>query len=77
LTDDESKGNGEYLLVELVDEGQGVGDVRNLGKRKYVDQKAVETPNKRGRSQKVLEDDETNGAAKANGREYGFTEFRA
>ncbi|CAG8740803.1 180_t:CDS:1, partial [Dentiscutata heterogama] len=55
LTNNELKGNREYLLVELVDERQGIDDIRNLGKRKYVDQKAVETPNKRGRSQKVLE----------------------
>ncbi|CAG8681670.1 9810_t:CDS:1, partial [Dentiscutata heterogama] len=35
ITNIESKENGKYLLVELVNEEQDVGDVRNLEKRKY------------------------------------------
>ncbi|CAG8588280.1 568_t:CDS:1, partial [Dentiscutata heterogama] len=38
----------EYLLVELVGEEQGIGDVRNLGKRKHDEHLVNEKPNKRG-----------------------------
>ncbi|CAG8771671.1 7241_t:CDS:2, partial [Racocetra fulgida] len=55
FTNDESKDNKEYLLVELVEEEQDIGDIRNLGKRKHDDYMVGKKSNKRGKSQKVLE----------------------
>ncbi|CAG8441067.1 16057_t:CDS:2 [Dentiscutata heterogama] len=39
----------------LVDEEQGIGDIRNLEKRKYNEPIVNEKPNKRGKSRKTLE----------------------
>ncbi|CAG8719954.1 9045_t:CDS:2, partial [Cetraspora pellucida] len=54
LTNEESDFNKEYLAVEIVDDKQDLGDIRNLEKRKQ-DAEVVERQNKRGRPQKALE----------------------
>ncbi|CAG8840678.1 10491_t:CDS:1, partial [Racocetra persica] len=55
LTNDKSKSNMEYLLIELIKGEQDVGDVRNLGKRKHDNQIIGEKSNKREKSREVFE----------------------
>ncbi|CAG8507270.1 10122_t:CDS:1, partial [Dentiscutata heterogama] len=55
LTNEKLDKNGEYLMVKLVDDvGQSLADVRNLSKRKQ-NYMINECPNKKERTQKVLE----------------------
>ncbi|CAG8443684.1 6117_t:CDS:2, partial [Cetraspora pellucida] len=53
LTNEESDFNKKYLAVEIVDDKQDLGDIRNLEKRKQ-DEEIAERQNKRGRPQKAL-----------------------